>query len=92
MRLASIIVAAIGSVLTVFGALAAVQSKPVSYKDGETQLTGHIYWDDSIEGKRPGVLVVHEWWDSMTMLKGVRRCSLRWATWPLRWTCTAVTR
>ncbi len=70
MKLASIFVAAIGSVLTVSGALAAVQSKPVSYQDGETQLTGHIYWDDSIEGKRPGVLVVHEWWGLNDYAKG----------------------
>lgn len=70
MRLASILMAAIGSVLTVSGAFAAVQSKPVSYQDGETQLTGRIYWDDAIEGKRPGVLVVHEWWGLNDYAKG----------------------
>ncbi len=62
MRLASIFSLVMASILTISGAFAAVQSKPVSYQDGETQLTGHIFWDDSIEGKRPGVLVVHEWW------------------------------
>ena len=44
------------------GAQAAVQHKAVTYKDGETTLNGFLYWDDSIEGPRPGVLVIHEWW------------------------------
>ena len=44
------------------GGYAAVQSTTLSYRDGETELTGHLYWDDSVTGKRPGVLVVHEWW------------------------------
>ena len=43
-------------------ATAKVTSKPVQYQDGNTSLEGHIAWDDAIEGKRPGVLVVHEWW------------------------------
>jgi len=43
-------------------ALAEVQSKAIEYSDGHAKLTGYLYWDDSIEGKRPGVLVVHEWW------------------------------
>ena len=25
-------------------------------------LKGYLAYDDQIEGKRPGVLVVHEWW------------------------------
>lgn len=44
------------------GALAEVQTKAVEYRSGEVPLTGHLYWDDSIAGKRPGVLVIHEWW------------------------------
>lgn len=43
-------------------ALAAVQSKAVQYQDGDTRLKGALYWDDAIKGKRPGVLVIHEWW------------------------------
>jgi dienelactone hydrolase len=42
--------------------LAEVQTKTVEYMDEDVPLTGHLYWDDSIEGKRPGVLVIHEWW------------------------------
>jgi len=53
-----------GFLLLVCGATAhaAVQTKAVEYEDGETTLTGHLYWDDAVEGSRPGVLVVHEWW------------------------------
>lgn len=41
---------------------AKVVSETVVYKDGETQLKGVIYYDDTVQVKRPGVLVVHEWW------------------------------
>lgn len=43
-------------------AQAAVQGKEVSYRANGTILKGYIAYDDSIIGKRPGVLVVHEWW------------------------------
>jgi dienelactone hydrolase len=43
-------------------AQAAVQTKTVKYKDGDTECVGFLAWDDAVEGKRPGVLVVHEWW------------------------------
>jgi dienelactone hydrolase len=39
-----------------------VKTKEVSYKQGDTELKGFIAWDDAAKGKRPGVLVVHEWW------------------------------
>jgi len=41
---------------------AAIQTKEVQYNQGEVTLNGYLAFDDSIEGKRPGVLVVHEWW------------------------------
>lgn len=43
-------------------ALAEVKTKEIQYQDGDTTLTGLLAWDDAAEGKRPGVLVVHEWW------------------------------
>jgi dienelactone hydrolase len=43
-------------------ASAAVKTREVEYTQGETKLHGFIAWDDAIQGKRPGVLVVHEWW------------------------------
>jgi dienelactone hydrolase len=56
---------AIASVL--FGTVSAerapnVQTKEVKYTAGKTNLTGLIAWYANAPGKRPGVLVVHEWW------------------------------
>ena len=34
----------------------------VSYATDSTEMKGYIVYDESIEGKRPGILVVHEWW------------------------------
>ena len=42
--------------------VADVQSKAIEYQDGDTTLRGYLYWDDRYEKKRPGVLVLHEWW------------------------------
>ena len=43
-------------------AQAEVQGQEVTYQAGGTVLKGYLAYDDSIEGKCPGVLVVHEWW------------------------------
>lgn len=46
-----------------FGAAqAAVKEEPVTYKDGDTTMKGFIVYDDARKGKRPGIVVVHEWW------------------------------
>lgn len=42
--------------------LADVVGKAVDYRDGDTLLKGYLAYDDKQQGKRPGVLVVHEWW------------------------------
>ncbi len=39
-----------------------VKTREVEYRQGETVLQGFVAWDDAARGKRPGVLVVHEWW------------------------------
>ncbi len=41
---------------------AAIKEEPVTYKDGETTLKGFIVYDDAAKGKRPGLVLVHEWW------------------------------
>jgi len=47
-------------------ALAQVQTRSVDYKQGDTTLRGYLAWDEAPgnqpEAKRPGVLVVPEWW------------------------------
>ena len=41
---------------------AAVQGKEVTYNANGTTLKGYVAYDDAVKGKRPGILVVHEWW------------------------------
>jgi dienelactone hydrolase len=41
---------------------AAVVGEEVSYQSGDTRMQGYLAWDDAITGKRPGIIVVHEWW------------------------------
>jgi len=43
-------------------AWAEVQTKTIEYNDGDTPLRGYLAWDDAVQGPRPGVIVVHEWW------------------------------
>lgn len=48
--------------LLTFQVQAEIISKEISYQQGDTVMKGLVAYDDSIEGKRPGILVVHEWW------------------------------
>ena len=41
---------------------AKVVGEEVEYQGGGVTMKGYIAYDDAIKGKRPGVLVVHEWW------------------------------
>jgi dienelactone hydrolase len=40
----------------------ALVTEKIEYRDGDVVLEGWLAFDASAEGKRPGVLVVHEWW------------------------------
>src|SRR5690349_13241300 len=44
------------------GVQAMVQGKEVTYRNNGETLKGYMAYDDNIKEKRPGVLVVHEWW------------------------------
>ena len=41
---------------------AKVVTEQVVYEHKQTTLKGYMAYDDAMEGRRPGVLVVHEWW------------------------------
>lgn len=41
---------------------AALVGREVSYHADQVQLQGYLAYDDSTTVKRPGVIVVHEWW------------------------------
>lgn len=53
--------------LSVMGALvagsaaAAVNTAEVEYRHGDVVLQGFLAYDDALEGRRPGVLIVHQW-------------------------------
>ncbi len=49
---------------------AAVQTKPVEYQFDGVTFVGLMAYDDAATGKRPGVLVVHEWWGLDDFAKG----------------------
>ncbi len=42
-------------------ASAALVEKTVEYKEGDTTLEGFQVYDDAVQGKRPAVLVIHQW-------------------------------
>jgi dienelactone hydrolase len=39
-----------------------IVTETVAYQHGEVELEGFLAYDKGLAGKRPGVLVVHEWW------------------------------
>jgi dienelactone hydrolase len=41
---------------------AAIKEEPVTYTDGEATMKGFVVYDDAITAKRPGIIMVHEWW------------------------------
>ncbi|MCG3118116.1 MAG: hypothetical protein ALAOOOJD_00255 [bacterium] len=47
---------------TMMAAHAAVKHAEVTYTANGITMKGYLAYDDAIKGKRPGVLVVHEWW------------------------------
>jgi len=56
-------------------AAGAVKTREIEYKQEGTgtPLKGLIAWDDAKSGKRPGVLVVHEWWGMNDRMRDVAR-------------------
>ncbi|HHM05255.1 MAG TPA: dienelactone hydrolase family protein [Gammaproteobacteria bacterium] len=56
------IVALLWAAMSFLPAQAGVIATEVNYRAGATLLKGYVAYDDAFAGKRPGVLVVHEWW------------------------------
>lgn len=50
-------------------ASAQVRTRTIEYSHGDLQLVGYLAFDAAIEGPRPGVLIVHEWWGLNTFAK-----------------------
>jgi dienelactone hydrolase len=43
-------------------AFAAIKQTPVTYGDGEATMKGFVVYDDAKQGRRPGIVMVPEWW------------------------------
>ena len=43
-------------------AFAAIKETPVTYRAGDTTLKGFVVYDTAKTGKRPGIVMVSEWW------------------------------
>ncbi|MFB3884594.1 MAG: dienelactone hydrolase family protein [Thermodesulfobacteriota bacterium] len=64
--MSKLIVFTLASVLVVFAGVASaepkIQGRTVEYSAQGVVMKGCLAYDENIKGKRPGVLVVHEWW------------------------------
>jgi len=58
----TIIAAALFALAMCASANAAVKEEPVAYTDGQTAMKGFVVYDDASAAKRPGIILVHEWW------------------------------
>ena len=58
----TIVVSALCAVAMVANANAAIREEPITYMDADTPLKGFVVYDDAITVKRPGIVMVHEWW------------------------------
>jgi len=59
--LASLLITPLFTLLSSAIALAEVRTQVIEYQHGDTVLQGFLAYDDEIQGKRPGVMVVHAW-------------------------------
>lgn len=51
----------------------AIKGQEVEYKAGTVPCKGFIAYDDATEGKRPVVIVVHEWWGTSDHARDIAR-------------------
>ena len=59
--------------LSVAPTFAAVKGEEVAYESGGVVMKGYLAYDDAIKSKRPGVLVVHDWWGHGEYVRGRAR-------------------
>ena len=48
--------------LVAFSARAEIKTEEFVYQVGGEDFSGYLAYDDAVSGKRPGIIVVHEWW------------------------------
>jgi dienelactone hydrolase len=62
MKFMKFFMAMIPVLLMVTEAQARLVTRTVEYRQDGAVLKGYLAYDDAVKGKRPGVLVMHEWW------------------------------
>jgi dienelactone hydrolase len=55
-----VLAAAVTSLLQAGAAHAAIKTQWIDYKQGNTTLSGYLVYDDAGQGRRPGVLMIHD--------------------------------
>jgi dienelactone hydrolase len=59
-RISTIVFAAVAALLQAGAANAALKTKWIDYKQGDSPLSGYLVYDDAVQGKQPGVLMIHD--------------------------------
>ena len=59
-RIVPFVLAAAAIILQAGAAQAAVKTQWIAYKQGSTPLSGYLVYDDAVQGRRPGVLMIHD--------------------------------
>ncbi len=59
-RLTSLVLAAAALLLQAGAAQAATKTQWIDYKQGDTSLSGYLIYDDSVQGRRPAILMIHD--------------------------------
>ncbi len=59
-RFLTIVFAAIAALISSGVAQAALKTQWIDYKQGSAPLSGYLVYDDSVSGKQPGVLMIHD--------------------------------
>src|SRR4030066_399583 len=56
------VIAMVFGIVSITSADTKIKGETVEYKFQDAVMKGYLAYDESIQGKRPGILVVHEWW------------------------------
>ena len=59
-RIVTFVLTAAAVLLQAGPAQAALKTQWIDYKQGDTALSGYLVYDDAVQGRRPGVLMIHD--------------------------------
>ena len=59
-RLVTFMLLAAGILVRAGATQAAMKTQWIDYKQGNTALSGYLVYDDAVQGRRPGVLMIHD--------------------------------